>query len=93
MRRTDVIGNGTIKLPGGHRESSSVIYVAGVFGAAVAKLVTSNGDGTFSDLENGTITGTDTHYYIEHGLGIDVYVNITNADGATALLFTNAGIN
>jgi hypothetical protein len=94
MNRTTLTQNGTFRLDGKHDESSSVIYVAGTFGiAGEAKLVTANGDGTFSDLEQGNIIDVQTQYYIEHGTKMSIFATLSNVDSTTKLVFTNAGIN
>ena len=93
MKVTNIATDGTVLLEGTASHGTSVIYVSGTFGiAGTAKLVVPNGLGGYSDLVGGAITGIDTRYTIEHGIGMPIYVTTAVTDGTTALVFQNAGL-
>ena len=87
---TTISTDGTWEIPGEINAGTSVLYVSGVLSTAAVKLVVPNGRGGYADLADGAITVMDTQYIITHGKGVEVFVNVTSADGSTDLTFINA---
>lgn len=92
MNKTILTVDGTFEIPGDMEAVTSIIYVSGTAGTAVVKLQVPDGRGGFSDLADGAVTGMDTQYVITHGRGIEIFANITTADGSTDIMFINASL-
>ena len=92
MKKTILTVDGTFELPGNMEAVTSVIYVSGTLGTAVVNLQVPNGRGGFSNLADGAVTDMDTQYVVTHGRGVEIFADITSADGTTDLMFVNASI-
>lgn len=92
VKRYNLKTNGVHSIKAYHKLGRSIIYCAGTFSTATAKLVVPDGEGGYDDLEDGALL-VDTQSYTEHGLGMEVFVEIANADGSTNIRIAVAGIH
>lgn len=85
--------NGTHLLDSGNSGKSngtSIVYISGALGTAVAVLQYLDATGNFVSLTDGTVV-IDEQYTVDHGVGVNIYLDISSADGSTAIAVTVAG--
>lgn len=90
MQKTLITEDGNYKIAKNINANSIVVYVAGAFGTAALALQVPDGSGGKVALENGAISSTNSQTEIHTGAGIDLYLDITGADGATNLVIQTA---
>lgn len=69
----------------GKSSGSSVVLVSGVMGTASATITYKNDDGDHIPLVDGIVIAPD-EFFVEHGVGMAVFLTVTGADAATRIL-------
>jgi hypothetical protein len=92
MKTVTAVANGFYHLNNKHKNANSAIYVSGIMGTAAAKLVYPKTDGTYADFQDGALTLGD-QVQLKHGVGMQVYVEISGSNAATNIEFKCAGVD
>lgn len=67
----------------------SIVYVSGALGTATVTISYKDSADVVVPFTDGAVTAGD-QYKIEHGIGVDLLLVVTGADGATAIVTETA---
>lgn len=76
----NITANGEYQLRSG--TDTTVVYVSGNLGAATVNVVYKDGAGSLIPFSNGALVAND-QYKIEHGMNIELLLEVSGADGST----------
>ena len=92
MKRFLLTDNGNYHINRGFRDAKSAVYVSGTLGTATATLTYKNQAGLYIPFTDGLLVIND-QLPVDHGVGVNIYVTVANADGTTAIDIMCAGVD
>ena len=77
--------NGSTQINKGHKDARSAVYTSGTLGvAAVATISYKNAAGSYIPFTDGLLVIGD-QIHVDHGIGVDIYVVLSNVDVTTSV--------